>query len=104
MLHSLARKCLQLFLAAWPVEYSLNTHILHHLARCVSLHGPLWTFWAFPYETALGDLTVHAHGRHAVEHQIAFAANMIGCFPMLLSLAASDVGELSERDQRVPNS
>jgi hypothetical protein len=49
----------------------------------------------------LGDLKVHAHGRGAIEQQLAFAANMIGCFPMLLRLAESETGELSEQDERV---
>jgi len=33
---------------------SLNVHLLHHLVDFVKEYGPLWVYWCFPFEKALG--------------------------------------------------
>lgn len=77
-------------------------HILYHLVECVRELGPIWTFWAFPFENALGHLKVQNHGRKVVEGQLSFASNVSACLPMLLELCGGDEAlAQSEEDQEV---
>jgi hypothetical protein len=66
---------------------TINPHILHHMVSCVERHGPLWTFWAFPFEGALGQLKVFSHAKHAIEKQLVFSANVKSALPLLCELA-----------------
>jgi hypothetical protein len=78
----------------------MNAHSVYHLVDYVRHHGPLWTFWAFPFESALGSLSIHCHGKRLVENQLALAANFIQSLPAM-AYQASCLPNLSEMDQSV---
>ena len=53
-------------------EYiTLNFHQLFHLVDTVRLHGPMWCFTCFPYESFNKILVGFVHGTNHVEHYVA---------------------------------
>lgn len=58
-------------------------HILHHLVHYCRQHGPLWTFWCYPFEKMLAFVKLSTHGTSAVENQFAFYAALLECLPIL---------------------
>lgn len=57
------------------------------MVACVERHGPLWTFWAFPFEGALRQLKVFSHATRAIEKQLVFSANVTSGLSLLCELA-----------------
>jgi hypothetical protein len=80
-----AELLLQLFLSAWPTTVTMNAHSLCHLTAYARNLGPLYTFWAFPFENALGGIKIFSHGKRTVETQLAFGAVVQESLPMLVN-------------------
>jgi len=100
---SVAKKYIHRFIGTWPYYHTMNVHVLYHLVPCVKQHGPLWTFWAFPFESTLGHIKTFNHSRKVVEHQMGLSANIMSCRPMLIELASVDYRLLSHGDKKVPS-
>jgi hypothetical protein len=71
------------FVEYWPEKCVMNIHSLLHLSKYVRYHGPLWSFWAFPFEKALGIVRDWVHGTKKVERQLSFGMNLLESLPIL---------------------
>lgn len=81
---STAQQLLHQVLTLWPIAVTMNAHSLCHLVAYACNFGPLYTFWAFPFENALGAIKIHSHGKRVVETQLAFGAVVQESLPMLV--------------------
>lgn len=54
-----------------------TVHHLLHLAKCTERYGPLWTTWAFMFESWNGFITSFVHSKQNIEVQLldAFGFN-----------------------------
>jgi len=76
-------------------------HVLHHLVHYCRRHGPLWTFWCYPFEKMLAFVKLSTHGTSAVEGQFAFYAQLLECLPLLEQKVRECNQVPSERIQKV---
>jgi len=53
-----------------PMHMIYNVHCLTHVAKCVKLHGPLWSHSAFAFENCNGSLIKLVKGTKGVPIQI----------------------------------
>ncbi len=61
----------------------LNVHSLHHLVDYARHHGPLWTWWAFPFEDKNRYLSEVTHASRLPAKQIFSAINLLSSLPLL---------------------
>lgn len=80
---------------------TMNAHSLCHLAAYARNLGPLYTFWAFPFENALGGIKIFSHGRRVVETQLAFGAVVQESLPMLVDECKQKEGSLNAKEKLV---
>lgn len=89
-----------MFVERWQSKLVLNVHSLYHVVDFARLHGPLWTWWAFPFEDKNHYLSEVTHATQKPEKQMFFALNLLTSFPFMLSVVQREM-PLSALDQEV---
>jgi hypothetical protein len=88
------------FIQEWQFKDVLNIHSLWHLMDYVTIHGPLWTMWAFAFEDKLQFLRSHKHAKRKPEGQMSFAASFLSALPAALYRVSSSL-QLSTEEKKV---
>ncbi|XP_033726289.1 uncharacterized protein LOC117315956 [Pecten maximus] len=70
----------------------MNIHMLKHLPEFVLLHGPLFHYSCFGFESMNNHLKNMIHGTRFVNDQISFAVGMSKCLPDLVKSEMKNCG------------
>lgn len=84
----------------WEGKIVLNVHSVQHVAAFARIHGPLWTWWAFPHEDKNHYLSEVTHATRKPEKQMFLSLNLLTSFPFLMAVVRDEL-HLSEADGRV---
>lgn len=95
-----AEELLELFVALWLGKFGLNIHSLLHVVDYARHHGPIWTWWAFPFEDKNRYLSEVTHATRKPEQQMFTALNLLTSLPFIRNIFHSEL-HLSERDEEV---